>query len=359
MIPPSELAGLSEKELRPHVLAGLAAGEPLIGPQTVHVDVTNACNAACVTCWDHSPLLATPRPATWKRRRMLPVVFHHVMDQLVALGSVRRVILSGMGDPLVHPDIYDFIRRVKEEGWALTMLSNLVAADLDRLLACPPDQLLVGVQGATPDSYAAFHPGWDERQFFTLIRCLRALQRSGVQTRHVQVINRDTAPELVEMVRFGDRYGADRVNFKLASLYGGTEGCAATPEQLQWMATEGIPAAAAEADALGVPTNLALFARQVEAGLRQEAATVPIAEIGCRMGYVYTRITVDAEVLYCCNTEVSVGRLSEASLPELWWGERWQRLRQTLAAGRFLKGCDKCGKVEQNVKWAERARAAE
>ena len=32
------------------------------GPRTVHFDVTNACNAACITCWDHSPLLATPAP---------------------------------------------------------------------------------------------------------------------------------------------------------------------------------------------------------------------------------------------------------------------------------------------------------
>ncbi|MCB9744904.1 MAG: radical SAM protein [Alphaproteobacteria bacterium] len=358
MIRPAELAPLSEKALRPLVLEGLAQGRPLIGPQTVHVDVTNACNAACVTCWDHSPLLATPRPASWKRRRMAPETFTALVEQLAALGSVRRVILSGMGDPLVHPDIYDFIALVKAHGWQLTMLSNLVAADLPRLLARPPDQLLVGVQGASPDTYAAFHPGWTERHFFTLIKALRALTRAGVRTRHVQVINRDTAPELVEMVRFGQRYGADRVNFKLASLYDGTEGCAVAPEQLAWMQEEGVPAARAEAERLGVPTNLALFETQLAAGLRQEAATAPIAEIGCSMGYVYTRITVDGEVLYCCNTEVSVGRLEEATLGELWFGDKWQRLRGLLAEGRFLRGCDKCGKIEQNVKWAERRREA-
>jgi hypothetical protein len=48
------------------VLDGLAAGVPRTGPRTVHVDVTNACNAACITCWDHSPLLVEQRSVAWK-----------------------------------------------------------------------------------------------------------------------------------------------------------------------------------------------------------------------------------------------------------------------------------------------------
>ena len=34
------------------VLDGLAQGRPLAGPMQVHLDITNGCNAACVTCWD-------------------------------------------------------------------------------------------------------------------------------------------------------------------------------------------------------------------------------------------------------------------------------------------------------------------
>lgn len=156
------------------------------------------------------------------------------------------------------------------------------------------------------------------------------------------------------MVRFGRLFRAQRVNFKLAALADGTEACRVTPEQLRWLDQDGIPRARQLAKDLDVHTNLDLFAAQVAAARRDEAATVPISETGCWMGFVYTRITVDGEVLYCCNTNVSVGSLEGATFHDLWWGDRWQKLRDTLGAGHFFRGCDRCGKFEQNKKWAAR-----
>lgn len=337
------------------VLRGIAAGRPEIGPRTVHIDVTNGCNAACVTCWDHSPLLAEGRSADWKRRRLPLARFLALVETLAAMGSVQNVILSGMGEPLTHPDIYTMLAAVKALGWHVTLMTNLVAADPDRLLAANVDQFLVGVQGVTPDSYAAFHPGWTEAHFFKLCSILRRLARSGAVVRHVQVINRDTAPEVVEMVRFARLYGADRLNYKLAALSGGTESCAIDEGQRAWLAAEGLPQARALAQELGVRTNLDLFHRQLAAG---GASTTPIAEVGCFMGYVYTRITVDEEVLYCCNTNVRVGSVREGAFPDLWFGEAWNALRDQLRAGDYPRACDQCGKFEQNVKWSEKVRAA-
>ena len=340
------------------ILAGIASGRPLTGPRVVHIDVTNACNAACVTCWDHSPLLDTPRPMAWKRQFLDPQRFFALVEELAALGSVRAVVLSGMGEPFVHPHIYDFIAAVKGRGWHLTIITNLVAADLDRLVPLGVDQLLVGVQGVTPESYTAFHPGWTEAHFFKLCQSLRVLTEAGVRCRHVQVINRDLAWEVVEMVRFGHMFGADRVNYKLASLAEGTEQCIATPLQLAWLATEGIPQARKLAEDLGVPTTLDLFARQVDAALGRPQATTPIEAVGCAMGFVYTRITVAQEVLYCCNTEVAVGSLVGQKFADMWYGGAWQALRDRLRGGDYFDGCHRCGKFEQNVAWGERIRAA-
>ena len=338
------------------ILAGIDDGRPTQGPTTVHIDVTNACNAACITCWDHSPLLNEGRPAAWKKRMMSLTDFDDIVDQLAAMGSVQSMILSGMGDPLVHPDIYPMMARVKQQGWHLTMLTNLVAADIDRLEQSGVDQLLIGVHGARPASYLAFHPGWTNQHFSTMCRYLRRLRSAGVRCRHVQVINRDNAHDVPEMVRFGKSFGAARVNFKLASLYDGTEACTITTTQQQWLLQQGVPTARVLANELQVETNLDLFERQLRASQQQALATTPIDAVGCFMGYVYTRITVDREVLFCCNTAVSVGSLREAGFEQLWYGERWQSLRRQLRQGSYFRGCDKCGKFEQNVKWSQRYR---
>ena len=338
------------------VIEAIAAGEAGRGPRTVHFDVTNACNAACITCWDHSPLLTTARPASWKKQRVDLRELEQLITELAALGSVKNVIVSGMGDPLVHPDIYTILERVKAHGWHLTVMTNLIAADIDRLARANVDQFLVGVHGATPRAYSAFHPGWDEREFWTLCSHLRRLATTPSRVRHVQVINRDTAPEFVDMVRFGARFRAERINFKLASLYGGTETCRISDEQRAQLIDEAVPAARALATELGITTNLELFARQLAAGEDDDSATVPIEQVGCFMGYVYTRITATGDVLYCCNTEVKVGSLADAPFAELWHGAAWNALRARLRRGDYFAGCARCGKFEQNVAWSERVK---
>src|SRR5690606_8183425 len=52
----AERAAAHPANKRARLEAIASSGLPL-GPQTVHIDVTNACNVDCVTCWDHSPHL--------------------------------------------------------------------------------------------------------------------------------------------------------------------------------------------------------------------------------------------------------------------------------------------------------------
>ncbi|MCK6507058.1 radical SAM protein [Myxococcota bacterium] len=346
-----------EKAWRAAVVAGIRAGKPPAGPAEVHVDITNGCNAACVTCWDHSPLLREARPAAWKRQRLPLATFQALVDDLAGLGSVRAVVLSGMGEPLTHPDVYEMIARIKAQGWHLTLMTNLVAADADRLQRSGVDQLLVGVHGATPATYTAFHPGWTEQHFFTLCKLLRAMSAAGTRVRHVHVINADTAPELVAMVRFGQLFGADRVNFKLASLADGTEGCAISPAQRDLLRQELVPRARAMADALRVRTNLDLFAAQLQAAAEDVLHTTPMDAVGCYMGHVYTRISVEGQVLFCCNTQVQVGHLDQGPVSAHWSGPTWQAARERAARQEWWPGCERCGKFEQNVKWSKRVRS--
>ena len=81
--------------------------------------------------------------------------------------------------------------------------------------------------------------------------------------------------------------------------------------------------------------------------------------IGCAMGFVYTRIAVDGTLLYCCNTAVEVGHIQEGPFEAQWYGARWQGVRERIARKEWFAGCERCGKHEQNVKWAERLRTRE
>ena len=349
-------------------LAGIERGAPLTGPETIHIDITNGCNTNCVTCWDHSPYLTLGRSGAWKRQRVEVAQVREILDEAADLGGHRAVILSGMGEPFTHPDVYAMIEEVKRRGLHLTLITNLVAADAERVIALGVDQLLIGIHGASEAAYRAFHPSFQADEWQRLHAMLARFAAAGRRFKHVHVICAVNADELPAMVEQGARYQAAQINFKLASLREGTEAVRASRAQLLRLQEELLPLAQEQAQALQLETNLAVFAQQLAASLsgapgaaddEAGAATAPIADVGCFMGYVYTRVLVDGTVLYCCNPEVRVGTLADGTrLAALWRGPLWQGLRDRLRRGDYFASCAQCGKFNQNVQLGRRFAAA-
>jgi MoaA/NifB/PqqE/SkfB family radical SAM enzyme len=332
---------------RETTLSGILLGQPLTGPETVHIDIVNACNTDCITCWDHSPLLDSPRATAWKRKRASLENIAELLDNLNDLGGLRSVIISGMGEPFVHPQIYDIVENIKRRDLFLTIITNLVLADPERVVALGIDQLLIGIHGASRESYEAFHPSFRNGEWEKLHTQLEYFSKAGKRFKHVHVICQTNAHELAAMIRQAHDLSAGAVNFKLASLLEGTERCAISEAQREDLLSRQIPEARAAASTLGVESNLDVFERQLLAGGHE---TAPIEETGCFMGYAYSRITVEGDVLYCCNTEIKVGSLRDGlAFSDLWRGASWQALRERLRAGSYFPGCSQCGKYNQNV----------
>ncbi len=353
-----------KKAVRKARLAGLYENVPRVGPQTVHFDIANACNTRCTTCWHHSPhLLPEHRPsAAWKKERLDLAAFVRAFDEVLSLGGLESIILSGMGDPTMNDDLTAMVAYAHRHGVGVTIITNLLRLDVARLFEAArwpeaPLDLLTSICGVTPAVWQAFHAHPTPRGFETMQERLAALRERGFKPKHVQVINRDNFRELPAMVRFGAEWPAKRVNFKFASLIHGTEAVALGQDEVAELADVLIPQAMAEAARLGVDTDLAAFAMQVEAGRRGLHETAPIAEVGCFMGFLYARVTVLGELLYCCNTRLHVGELSApGGFAAAWRGPLWQERRDALRDGRYFEGCDQCGKFKENLKWSEKIR---
>jgi organic radical activating enzyme len=350
-------------------LLALRDGVVRHGPQTLHIDVTNTCNTNCVTCWDHSPHLTTARSSAWKRQRVDVDAVVALLDDVQSLDTdearLQHVILSGMGEPFTHPDIYALIADVKRRDLHLTIITNLVAADVDRVVALGVDALLVGVQGASAASYLAFHPNFNASHWALVNQQLdRLADEPHIDVKQVQVVCAHNAHELVAMVELAHRTAAAQVNFKLASLKAGTEAVRITPAQRAQLLTSGIDEAVARAAALGMKTNLAVFRAQVAAGVDsaddadgEAGSTADVGATGCFLGHFYARVTVDGTVLYCCNTDVVIGSLQTLPFSQWWRSARWEHWRRRMREGRYLESCAQCGKWNQNVALSARFRA--
>ena len=202
MSPPASPAPPARSRLDPR-LVGMQRGQPISGPQTLHIDVTNGCNTNCVTCWDHSPLLQLGRSVAWKKQKIDAATVSDILNDVAELGGLRAVILSGMGEPFTHPDIYQMIAEVKRRGLHLTLITNLVAADAQRVVELGVDQLLIGIHGASESSYRSFHPNFVRDEWPRLLGMLQLFADHGRRYKHVHVICQTNAAELVEIVQLG------------------------------------------------------------------------------------------------------------------------------------------------------------
>lgn len=346
---------LERKERKRLRLQGVIENTPYLGPQTVHFDIANGCNVRCTTCWHHSLHLDDEHVPTidWKRRSMSLEDFQKIMDDLVELGGLEQIILSGMGDPSINRQLPEMVRYAHQNGIGVTIITNLLAVDLPRILSSEGElNLLVSVCGVTEPVWDAFHGGSMAGGFAKLLSQLTILKEHDFRPKHVQVINSQNFHELPAMVRFASKWPAKRINFKFASLVNGTEAVALSVEQKKELLEVLIPRAAAIAELKQIDTDLKAFRTQISLDSNR---TSPIEDVGCYMGTIYCRITVEQELLYCCNTNISVGHINaENSFRDLWIGAGYASLRDRIGRGDFFESCQQCGKYKQNYKWSEK-----
>lgn len=317
---------------------GYLAQRSRIGPESVHIDLANACNLACVTCWNHAQDLAEPKPAAWKAQVMAPDLFHRLVDELAKAG-VARVVLGGGGEPFTHPEIHAFIAHVKTRGLRLTVLSNGTLCDWTRLRELQVDQFLLNLAAATPATYAAGHPGQGTGTFERLMAGVREV-RGATAVNFVQVIHGLNCAELPEMVRLAHAEGV-RVSFKVGDVPRGTERHALTPEQRQEVRARLLPEARMLARQLGVKHNLEAFAAQFG------PATPDAGRPECFAGYFYSRVYVDGRVFFCCD-HIEAGRLEDGPFDRIWRGAPYAAVRARLHRGEGYPGCARCGKHDLN-----------
>jgi MoaA/NifB/PqqE/SkfB family radical SAM enzyme len=107
-----------------------------------HVIPIRRCNLDCAYCNEYDDVSA-PVPLDEMVRRI---------DKLAALGT-SLITISG-GEPLLHPELDDIIRRIKHHGRLAGMITNgylLVAERIERLNRARLDHLQISIDNVKPD----------------------------------------------------------------------------------------------------------------------------------------------------------------------------------------------------------------
>jgi radical SAM protein with 4Fe4S-binding SPASM domain len=101
---------------------------------SLQIELTSRCNERCIHCYI---------PHENKINDIEPVLFYDVLDQCRRMGLLS-ITLSG-GEPLLHPNFLEFLRRAKGNDLSINILSNLTLLN-DEIIAEMKENRLSSVQ---------------------------------------------------------------------------------------------------------------------------------------------------------------------------------------------------------------------
>ena len=133
-------------------------------PHSAQLEVTTACNLHCPLCTTHDTARGISR-----------LSLENVKDVVRGCGkSLKVVSLHVLGEPLMHKELFDFIRHCASHGVNTTFSTNgmLLGRHVEDVLDSGLSLISIAIDGADQADYAKYRLGGD---FDTVVRNARAL----------------------------------------------------------------------------------------------------------------------------------------------------------------------------------------
>jgi putative metalloenzyme radical SAM/SPASM domain maturase len=178
-------------------------------PSKLFVEVTTSCNLGCSMC------VKQTGKCMIVEGEMDAQIFTELES---ALPHAETLILNGVGEPLLHPQLESFVRRARGLMPASSRIgfqSNGLLLDLVRaraLIAAGLDRICISVDAVNPEKLEQLREGAQlsalERGFAALAQAKQELQRPDFEIGAEIVVMRSNYHELPDTLRWAAEHGA-------------------------------------------------------------------------------------------------------------------------------------------------------
>lgn len=319
-------------------------------PVCLYLETTNRCNLLCTTCPRTYEQLEPEADMSWE-------LFTSIVSQF---SSVKRVVLHGVGEPMLVKDLPERIAYLKQRGIYVLFNTNgtlLTEANGERLLESGLDELRVSLDAAESSVFQMVR-GRDmfDRIVTNLTNFRRRQRELGSELPRVSLWLtglRETIGQLEAFVRLAHQMDVQEVYLqRLVFFNDNTHGLARSESALfehTTAAEEDVIRRAEElARSLGVAFN-ASGATEPGASIKQRRQDQPWSL--CRRPWTLMYFTATGRALPCCIAPFSMhgydsftlGDATQQSLREIWNGEQYVDFRAGLMGPEPPRACANCG----------------
>ena len=337
-------SGLRSKFVGGLRLLGTTSDRPLVGPRLVGLEITHFCNLKCGFCESHSTLM--PAPITKRReyaggRRSLDLdTIRRLARSLARLGT-GWVELSGKGDPVVHPQLPEIVRAIKEAGLRCAMFTtgSVPREDLAAtLVECGLDRLNLSLNAGSREVWArvAGKDLWDKAVGFLKqvleLRRARGSKRPWVRVSYV--VCKENVHDVGRSVDLLCELGVDEGGWCVMGELPETASLQLDPDEVAEVRA-GIPGWRRKLEAAGIAHDLAGLAEELplRVGTRGQQENPMQRALPCYEGWMHAVIAPDGAVVPCCYCEgVKLGNVVDQDFATIWNGPAYVALRRRMLA---------------------------
>ncbi|HEY6408639.1 MAG TPA: radical SAM protein [Ktedonobacteraceae bacterium] len=320
-------------------------------PRSIYIEPTSRCNELCQQC---------PRTLLSREddRDLSFDNFRLIVDQFTVL---ERVVLHGLGEPLLNKELPRMIAYLKERGTYVLFNTNGIQLNAKRgqaLIYAGLDELRLSMDGATRASYAlvrgvdAFDKIWRNVKFFIALQQQQNACKPAVSLWFTAM--RENLHELPTLIDLASEHGVREVYLQRLVYF--EEGLAHSKQALFRRSTHEEIALIRRCEEVckerGITFRAAGSATPSESIIR-DFGERPWS--GCQRPYTLTYITSSGNVLSCCfapfghknareyKEERVLGNVFQESIADIWRGERYEDFRRAFQSDHPARHCAQCG----------------
>jgi MoaA/NifB/PqqE/SkfB family radical SAM enzyme len=318
----------------------LRGPRPPWGFKRVNIGVSDRCNQRCIMCSEHSPYCADGG------RRMAAQdilderdfglmdaeTYRALIHDLTEMGCAE-IELCGLGEPLLHPRLFDFLREAKQAGLWVRLVTNASLLNEEKareLVSFGLDELHVSLNAGSPETYAKVHgtaPSVFDRVLAGIRAVAAARKQAGASTPVIEasfVVQADNHREPLQWAQIVAAAGADIITFSALGAAPPDAPVQLDPDRFE-QAKQNVAAAVAWARDHGLEVR-GTFGALADSGTSFSAHLY--AHMPCYIGHIFALVTASGRIHPCCACECTVGDLTEGGFAQAWRGETYRRFRE-------------------------------
>ncbi|GAC1302751.1 MAG: tungsten cofactor oxidoreductase radical SAM maturase [Ktedonobacteraceae bacterium] len=320
-------------------------------PRSIYIEPTSRCNELCQQC---------PRTLLSREddRDLSYEHFCYIVDQFPVL---ERVVLHGLGEPLLNKDLPRMIRYLKERGTYVLFNSNGILLNAKRgqaLIDAGLDEYRLSMDGATRETYSfvrgvdAFEKIWRNVKAFIAMQKEQDAAKPAFSLWFTAM--HENLHELPALIDLADANGIREIYLQRLVYF--EEGLAQSKQALFRRSTR---------EEIELVRRCEQICKERGIAFKAAGSVTPVESIvrdfgerpwsGCQRPYTLTYITSSGNVLSCCfapfghksareyKEERVLGNVFQEPMAAIWRGERYEAFRRAFESEHPAHHCSQCG----------------